>query len=148
MNDGSVSEIQLIETVTTATARAIVAEGMAEAGRCVDAVSVVVLNRLGTVLAAETSDRAPAASFDVALAKARHSIRFNRPTSYQDDLLSRGAFQVLAVPGMLPLAGGCPLHHEGVLVGAIGVSGASSTRDEEIARIAAGPLSDEYHTSS
>jgi uncharacterized protein GlcG (DUF336 family) len=43
---------------------------------------------------------------------------------------------------MLPLAGGCTLLEEGHVVGTIGVSGAASVRDEEIARVGAGPFSD------
>jgi glc operon protein GlcG len=129
-----------LSSVTLETARAITRAAQEEASKAGDHICVVVLNRLGMLLAAESSERVPAASFEVALAKATHSIRFHRPTSYQDDLLTNGTLQVLAVPGMLPLAGGIPLEMEGELVGSVGVSGVASVRDEEIAHAGAAAL--------
>jgi glc operon protein GlcG len=134
------AESKSIRTLTTSGARRILADAKREAVRGGDSVCIVVLDHRGSVLAAECADSATIASFDVALAKARHAHRFNRPTSYQDELLSNGTLQVLAVPDMLPLAGGRPLVEEGALVGAVGVSGADSTRDDEIARVGAGHL--------
>jgi uncharacterized protein GlcG (DUF336 family) len=43
---------------------------------------------------------------------------------------------LLAIDGIMPVAGGVPIVVEGRVVGAIGVSGASSAQDDEVARAA------------
>ena len=76
-------------------------------------------------------------AFDVAYAKARHSANFRRPTRFQEDLLvNQNALQILAVPGMLPLEGGLPIQLGEDWIGAVGVAGAASDIDGQIAAAA------------
>jgi glc operon protein GlcG len=42
---------------------------------------------------------------------------------------------LLAVPGVTPVQGGVPILHEGTIIGAVGVSGATSQQDEQIATV-------------
>ena len=97
-------------------------------------VAVVVLDRFGRMVAAQCMDGCVNAAFEVALAKARHSANFRRPTKFQQDLLTeKQLFPILAIPGMMPLEGGLEIQFDGETVGAIGISGATAAEDAEIA---------------
>lgn len=77
---------------------------------------------------------AQAASYDVALAKARAAVRFRRPTAaFQDRILRDGRINLLSMPGIVAVEGGVPILAGGVVVGAIGVSGGTSEEDGEVA---------------
>ena len=93
-------------------------------------VAVVVLDRFGRMVAAQCMDGCVNAAFDVALAKARHSANFRRPTKFQQDLLTdKQLFPILAIPGMMPLEGGLEIQFDGETVGGIGVSGATASEE-------------------
>ncbi len=51
-----------------------------------------------------------------------------------------GQTNVLGLPGAAPIDGGVPLMHEGKIVGAIGITGASPMQDGETATAAAATL--------
>ena len=106
-------------------------------------VTVAVLDRFGRIVSAQCMDGCVNAAFEVALAKARHSANFRRPTKFQQDLLTeKQLLPILAIPGMMPLEGGLEIQFDGETVGAIGVSGATAAEDAEIA--AAGILAAGY----
>lgn len=99
-------------------------------------VCAVVLDEAGRFVAGQCMDGVTNAAFEVAMAKARHSANFRRPTKFQQDLLVSGAApQILAIPGMMPLEGGLQIIVGESTVGAIGVSGATSAEDGEIAAV-------------
>ncbi len=135
--------MRAIPTISSAAASAAVDAGLAEAQRRSVKVCVVVLDEAGRFIAGRCMDDVTNSAFDVALAKARHSANFRRPTSFQEDLLvNRNVLQILSIPGMLPLEGGLPLEHEGRQIGAVGVSGAASEVDGIIAAAAQTSLRD------
>jgi uncharacterized protein GlcG (DUF336 family) len=53
-----------------------------------------------------------------------------------EERLAGGRTALLALDGMVPVAGGVPIVVGGRIIGAVGVSGASSAQDDEIARAA------------
>jgi uncharacterized protein GlcG (DUF336 family) len=63
------------------------------------------------------------ASIDIAIAKARCSLAFRRPTKVFADAVAAGDLALTSLPGMVPFQGGVPLTWRGEIVGAIGVSG-------------------------
>ena len=74
----------------------------------------------------------------MAIEKARTAATFRRPTSVFEDAIKNGRLSLVAVSVMTPLQGGVPVMVDGVVVGAIGVSGAASAQqDDEIAKVAA-----------
>ena len=75
-------------------------------------------------------------SINVAQAKARSAARFRSATASAEERLAGGRMALLAIDGLMPVAGGVPIVVEGRVVGAIGVSGASSAQDDEVARAA------------
>jgi glc operon protein GlcG len=79
----------------------------------------------------------PAAS-TVATEKARTAATFRRPTRDFENAIKSGRTSLLGVSVMTPLQGGVPITVDGQVVGAVGVSGASSAQeDDDIATVAA-----------
>jgi len=82
-------------------------------------------------------DDVQAASLDLAIAKARTSARFKRPTKAMSDAIAGGRMALLAAEGYLPLEGGIPVMVGGKVVGAVGVSGVTSEQDAVVAQAGA-----------
>lgn len=120
-------------TLSLADARKIVAAAAARAGTEGWKVSIAVLDRGGHLLCFERTDGAPLGSVRVSQEKARAAVMFGRPTRAFQDMVSDGRVNMMALPGAVPVEGGLPLLHDGVLVGAIGVSGVTSAQDGQVA---------------
>lgn len=96
------------------------------------AVSVVVVDGTGSLIAAKRQDGAMPVSSDAALLKARTSVRTRAPTAalspvVQGDAGTRDAFitmQLTAIPGGVPFPRGSE-----AVAGAVGVSGAHPEQD-------------------
>lgn len=79
-------------------------------------------------------DKAQVASVNVATDKARTAAIYRRPSKDFEDQVAKGRASALALARGVPLQGGMPIVYQGQVVGAIGVSGASSAdEDQEIA---------------
>jgi uncharacterized protein GlcG (DUF336 family) len=103
------------------------------------AVSVVVVDASGTLVCAARMDRALPLTPDVALGKACASIGFRRSGRELGELWGPGAAipaaMAIRTGGRFVAAQGSLLLRDGdEVVGAIGVSGAKSSEDEEIAQ--------------
>ncbi len=114
------------------------AEAKARAGGAGGAIAVVDAG--GHLLALARIDGTFPAAAEVATGKARTAALFRRPTKFFEDAINQGRAAMTTLPGVTaftPLQGGVPLVAGGEVVGAIGVSGASSAaQDEEIAQAA------------
>jgi uncharacterized protein GlcG (DUF336 family) len=104
------------------------------------AVSVVVVDGGGAIVAAERMDTADTLSVEVAIAKARSSALFGGPTAAIEAAVKGDSPGLATVAGLLAIGGGVPLTHGDGLVGAIGVAGATPDRDHAIAAAAAAAL--------
>jgi glc operon protein GlcG len=83
-------------------------------------------------------DLAQVASVEVTTDKARTAAIYRRPSKDFEDQASNGRPSALHLARAVPLQGGIPIEHDGQVVGAIGVSGASSAdEDAELAAIGA-----------
>jgi glc operon protein GlcG len=83
-------------------------------------------------------DAAQVASVEVATDKARTAAIYRRPSKDFEDQASNGRPSALHLARAVPLQGGIPIVADGTVVGAIGVSGASSAdEDQELALIGA-----------
>ena len=78
-------------------------------------------------------------SANISIDKARTAARFKRPTKAFQDALAAGGdgLRILGLEGVTPVEGGFPLLLDGKIVGAIGVSGASSAQDAQCAKAGA-----------
>ena len=84
-------------------------------------------------------DNTQLGSASAAIDKARSAALFNRPTKALQDALAAGGdgLRLLRVQGAVPVEGSIPLILEGKIVGAIGVSGATSAQDAQCAEAGA-----------
>jgi len=95
----------------------------------------------GALLYLHRPDNAQVASVEVTTDKARTAAIYRRPSKDFEEQASHGRPSALHLARAVPLQGGMPILHEGHVVGAIGVSGASSAdEDQELATIGANAL--------
>jgi len=98
--------------------------------------AIAVVEPSGELVAFGRMDDVQYGSIAVAQAKARSSARFRASSASAEERLAAGRMALLAIDGIVPVAGGVPIVVDGRVVGAIGVSGASSAQDDEVARAA------------
>ena len=74
--------------------------------------------------------------------KARTALDFKRPSKALDDAIAAGGagMRLLALKDITPLEGGIPVIVDGKIIGAIGVSGALSSQDAQVAKAGADAL--------
>lgn len=97
-------------------------------------IAVAIVDAAGGLILFHCLDDTQPASQDVSVAKARTAARFKRPSKALEDMIAGGRTAFLSVQGACALEGGLPVEAAGRVVGAIGVSGMSSSQDAEVAR--------------
>ena len=106
--------------------------------------AVAVVDAGGLLIYLERLDGTFPAAAAVSTGKARTAALFQKPTSAFEKTVNEGRVTMVALPDVTPftpLQGGLPLKRNGVVIGAIGVSGASSAQqDEEVATAGAAAL--------
>jgi uncharacterized protein GlcG (DUF336 family) len=111
--------------------------GAAAAARGVAPV-VSVVDAGGALLYLVRPDAAQVASVAVTTDKARTAAIYRRPSKDFEDQAAHGRPSALHLAGAVPLQGGMPILHHGHVIGAVGVSGASSAdEDQELAVLGA-----------
>ncbi len=128
------------KTITLEGAKAVAAAAASEALRNNEGGSIAVVDDGGNLVYVERLEPTFAASAEIAIHKARTAALFQRPSKVLEDAITSGRTSLLKV-AEAPLQGGEPIRVNGVIVGAIGVSGAASAaRDQAIALVGAGAL--------
>jgi uncharacterized protein GlcG (DUF336 family)/mannose-6-phosphate isomerase-like protein (cupin superfamily) len=95
----------------------------------------------GTLLYLHRPDAAQVASVEVTTDKARTAAIYRRASKDFEDQASGGRPSALHLARAVPLQGGMPIVYDGHVVGAVGVSGASSAdEDQELAAIGTGSV--------
>lgn len=125
------------KTLNLAVAKEIASAAEAEARKNNLNVSIAIVDEAGRLLYFQRMDDTTNASVEVAIAKAVHSANYRRDTKFHEELLSKGNDVVLGLPNSLPIEGGLRLINEGKVIGGIGVSGAQSEQDGQIAKAGA-----------
>src|SRR5882757_190619 len=91
--------------------------------------AVAMVDSGGTLLYVERLDETFQNAANISIGKARTAVLFGKPTRAFEDLVNKGRYTMLALPeiaAFTPLMGGVPIAFDGHVIGAIGVSGASS----------------------
>ena len=110
----------------------------AEATRRGVAPVVSAVDAGGALMYLHRPDEAQVASVDVTTDKARTAAIYRRPSKDFEDQASGGRPSALHLARAVPLQGGEPIVHDGDVIGAVGVSGATSAdEDRELALIGA-----------
>jgi glc operon protein GlcG len=92
-------------------------------------VAAAVVDPGGALVYFERIDGTQNASSEIAIGKARTAATFKRPTKLLEEAVASGRQGFLSLPNAITLEGGLPLILDGKIVGAIGVSGATSQQD-------------------
>jgi glc operon protein GlcG len=102
--------------------------------------AIAVVDAGGMLIYLERLDGTFQNAANISIGKARTAVLFGKPTRVFEDTINKGRYTMLALPEVAPftpLMGGVPIEVNGQIVGAIGVSGASSAaQDDEIATAA------------
>lgn len=115
-------------------AEIILAACKAEAINLSRSVSIAVTDETGAPLAMLRLDGASPFTADMALEKGRSAALGRRATKLFEDSINGGRASLLTAPRLSALVeGGVPIVHEGHTIGAVGVSGAKSIEDAQIA---------------
>jgi len=121
------------KTITLEGAKLIAAAAHAEAQKNSWNMVIAVVDDGGHTIYLERMDNAQIGSVLIAQEKAAGAVRFKRATKAIEDMVSGGRTALLGLPGVIPIEGGVPLIVEGQVIGAIGVSGGTSTQDGLVA---------------
>ena len=125
--------------ISLENAKKAAAPALAEAEKNHWNMAVAIVDPSGNLVYYEKMDNTQLGSANVAIEKARSAALFKRPTKALQDALAAGGdgLRILRVQGAVPVEGGIPLVMDGKIVGAIGVSGASSAQDAQCAKAGA-----------
>lgn len=101
--------------------------------------AIVILDSTGHVVMLHKLDNTQYGSLVAAEDKAHSALDFRRPSKVFEDLLAQGGLnmRLLALRGADPIEGGVPILVDGKIIGAIGVSGAASSQDGQVANAGA-----------
>jgi uncharacterized protein GlcG (DUF336 family) len=102
--------------------------------------AVAVVEPSGALVAFGRMDDTQYGSIHVAQRKAETSARYQLATAALEERVVAGRLVILANEDTLPFPGGRPIVIDGRIVGAIGVSGATSAQDDEAALAALATL--------
>ena len=118
-------------------AKKVLAGAEAEAKKNNWNVVIAVLDSGGHLVMLERMDGTQLGSIDVAKEKAYSAVLYRRPTKVFQDLVGQGGpnLRLLRLSGASPLEGGIPILVDGKIVGAVGVSGATSEQDAQAERV-------------
>jgi uncharacterized protein GlcG (DUF336 family) len=123
-------------------AKRVMAAAELEAAKNSWAVAITILDSGGNLVMFHKIDNAQLSAVTVSEGKARTALQFKRPSKDLDDAIARGGAgnRLLALKDITPLEGGLPIVVDGKIIGAIGVSGAVSAQDAQVAKAGADTL--------
>ncbi|MGF1636501.1 MAG: heme-binding protein [Cyclobacteriaceae bacterium] len=99
-------------------------------------VVIAIMDEGGHLISLQKMDGVQIGSVEVAQAKAKTSVFFKRPSKAFEDMVKQGNVHISTLPNVCAVEGGLPIFIDGVIVGAIGISGVTSAQDGIIAAAA------------
>ena len=122
--------------ITLEQAKRVMAAAELEAAKNSWQVAIAILDSGGNMVMFHKFDNTQLASIGASEGKANTALRFKRPSKALDDAIAAGGagMRLLALKDITPLEGGLPVMLDGKIIGAIGVSGALSSQDAQVAR--------------
>ena len=122
--------------ITLDQAKRVMAAAELEAAENTWQVAITILDSGGNLVMFHRIDNAQLSAIGVSEGKARTALQFKRPSKDLDDAIARGGpgNRLLALKDITPIEGGLPIVLDGKIIGAIGVSGAVSAQDTQVAK--------------
>src|SRR5262250_1593695 len=141
---GLVASGQVVDkkALTLEGAKRVIAAAEAEAAKNHVGCNIAVVDDGGNLVAFHRVDPTFPAGARVSIGKARTAALFRQPTkNFEDAITQKGRTSMIALDDFTPLQGGVPIIVGGQIVGAVGVSGASSAeQDEQFAKAGAAAI--------
>ncbi|MFR0672964.1 heme-binding protein [Enterobacterales bacterium AW_CKDN230030176-1A_HGKHYDSX7] len=103
-------------------------------------VCIAIVDDGGHPLALDRLDGCAPASAYIALEKARSAALGRRETVQYERMVNEGRTAFVTAPQLTSLEGGVPVLVDGLVIGAIGVSGVQAAQDAEIAKVGVSAL--------
>ncbi len=128
------AELATKRALTLEVAKEMSAAAEAEAVRNNWNVVIAIVDDGGRLMHLVRRDGTQYGSIEVAQDKARTAIAFRRPTKAFEDVVAGGRNAILGLGGATPIEGGLPIVVDGEMIGAIGVSGVTSSQDAQVAK--------------
>jgi glc operon protein GlcG len=126
-------ELATKKALTLEAAKLIAAAAQAEAKKNGWNMVICVVDDGGHLIYLERMDGTQLGSVQVAQDKARTAVLFKRPSKALEEAVAGGRTVVMKLAGATPVEGGIPILVGAQLIGAIGVSGATSPQDGQVA---------------
>lgn len=120
------------KALTLEAAQKIAAASLVEARANNWNVIIAVVDEGGHLLTLNRMETAQYGSIDVAVGKAKTAAAFRRPTKLLEDA-SKTRPSLSTIANAYLLEGGVPITYNGQVIGAVGVSGATSQQDAQVA---------------
>ena len=121
------------KVLTLDAAKQIAAAAHEEARKNHWTMAICIVDDGAHLLYLERMDGTQIASVIVAQDKAATAVRFKRPTKALEEVVAGGRLVAMKLAGATPIEGGLPIVVEGEVIGGIGVSGATSPEDGQVA---------------
>lgn len=121
------------ENVSTAAALQLAAQATQLAASRNMNICIAVTDADGHLLAFTRMQGAYAGCVDASIAKATSAARFAINTITFYDLARKENLAIGTIPGILPAVGGVVLKHDGLVVGSVGISGATDLTEQKLA---------------
>ena len=128
------------KALTLAVAKRIAAAAEKEAVKNNWDMFIAIVDDGGNLMYLQRMDDSQLGSLEVSIGKARSALLFKRPTKALEDVVAGGRTAVMKLANAVPVEGGVPLMAYGKIVGAIGISGATSAQDGIVAKAGADEL--------
>jgi len=124
------------EPIKLELAEKVMAAALQEATKNNWTMAIAIVDAGGNLVLFKKMDNTQLGSIEVAKAKATTANNFKRPTKVLEDAVAGGGMglRLLSLTGIATLEGGELIMEGGKIIGAIGVSGAQSTQDGQVAR--------------
>ena len=119
--------------LTLIEAKKIAAAAEAEALRNDWKVTIAVVDDGGHLLYLQRAHDTKFGSVETAMMKAHAAAAFQYATKDSETAVQSGRLIHLALPGVIPAEGGVPIMRDGVVIGALGISGVRAAQDGQIA---------------
>jgi glc operon protein GlcG len=128
--------------ITLDQAKRVMSAAELEAAKNSWTVAITILDSGGNLVMFHKFDNAQLSAVTTSEGKARTALEFKLPSKALDDAIAAGGagMRLLALKDITPLQGGILILADGKIAGAIGVSGALSAQDEQVAKTGADVL--------
>jgi uncharacterized protein GlcG (DUF336 family) len=128
--------------ITLDQAKRVMAAAELEAAKNSWPVAITILDSGGNMVMFHKVDNAQLSAATTSEGKARTALEFKLPSKALDDAIAGGGagMRLLALKNITPIQGGVLIVVDDKIAGAIGVSGALSSQDEQVAKAGADAL--------